>query len=347
MLKVNSTRVFCPLPFIRMKIDPYGGVTQCCYQEPNHLGNILEQDFQEIWNSKTAEEIRKYTLECRLHPRCEGWGGCPFIGREVKDFEKDFPLIHSVNKYYPLGLELDLPSTHCNIGGENPDPVTSPACIMCPRNRKDFTKELGISKFDEILEKVKFLMPHLEELTILGVAEPFWKDALFKAFDTLDYIPHNDHCRFWTFTNGTIFGPRVQKKYMEYVKRSILNFSLDAATPETYVKIRRFDFYETIKENIKRYSARRNPSLHTVKICHVLSNMNFREMPLMVEEAEEMGADDILFNFVHNAGGPEITASLLITGEQREEYEKYEAQAKEIASQTKVQLTQSRIFDQM
>jgi len=344
MLKIEprlERRPFCLHPFRRLKIDAYGGVTHCCYQTPS-LGNILEQDFRDIWEGELNQEIRDVIMDGKLHRKCRG--GCPFNDAELlssKGFNRSgrFPL---------AALEIDFPASHCNIGGENPSPE-NPACIMCCRDQEGFMEGLPLSRFDEVLDKIKPMMPDLEEIAIIGNAEPFWKDAIFKAFDKIDYIAYRKSCRFWTYTNGTSFGEQTMKEYMKYVKTSCLNFSIDAATPETYVKIRRLDLYETIKENIKRYSSCRTTSQrrrnvagqHFIRIFNVLSQLNFREMPLMVREAEEMGADVVSFGFVHSAGGAvaaETMALLELTGEDREEYEKCEAEAKRIASQSRVEL---------
>jgi MoaA/NifB/PqqE/SkfB family radical SAM enzyme len=343
--KPKTQNPFCLHPFRRVKIDAYGGVTHCCYQGAASLGNILDHDLKDIWEGGINKKIQKETLQGRLHPSCRTWGGCPFEKVEIK------PAKHFDKLQYPLvAIELDLPPTHCNIGGETPDPVTSPACLMCCRNSEAFIENMKniVSRFDETLEKIKPMMPGLDELSILGNAEPFWKDAIFKAFDKLDYLSYRNHCRFWTYTNGTLFGERTMKRYMEYVKTSSLNFSIDAATPETYIKLRRLNLYETIKQNIKRYSSCRTPAQmrrnvkgqHSIRIFNVLSRINFREMPLMVEEAEEMGADVVAFGLVHSAGGAvsaETMALLELTGEDREEYEKCEAEAKRIASKSRVE----------
>jgi len=341
MLKYEPVPIkpFCLHPFRRLKIDAYGGVSHCCYQEHGSLGNIIEHDLEfDIWEGETNREVRRYMIEGELHPKCVGWGGCPFIGSESElgpssGFRLD-------GKYPLCGLEIDFPPTHCNIGGEDPDPVTSPACIMCCRNQPGFIDALKPHSLDAILRSIKPLMPELEELAVIGNAEPFWKGALFDAFDKLDYISHNRHCRFWTYTNGTIFDQKVMEKYVEYVRTSSLNFSIDAATPETYIKIRRLNLYETIKRNIKAYSSYK-PIRHRIRIYNVLNRLNFREMPLMVEEAEEMGADVVAFGLVHSAGGlldRKTMESLVITEEDLEEYERCAEEAHQIASQSRVEL---------
>jgi MoaA/NifB/PqqE/SkfB family radical SAM enzyme len=304
MLKTNLNpkiriQSFCGLPFQRMKINHIGDVAQCCFQS-QPIGNILNDTFDKVWGSDLAKEIQETTLKGELHPVCKGWGGCPFIGESLEKTETS-DVYENFN--FPTGLELELPPYHCNIGGTDPN-EDNPACIMCPRNSKEYVNgpNFKVNKFDEILSKVKMLMPFLDELTILGVAEPFWKDALFDSLETLNFGKHREKIHFWTFTNGSIFSKKIEEKYCEIVKDSCLNFSIDAATPETYLKIRRLNFYDTIKRNITRY-ANNSPESHVISICHNINIHNLHEMPLMVKDAIEMGADSIYMNPVHSAGG--------------------------------------------
>jgi MoaA/NifB/PqqE/SkfB family radical SAM enzyme len=46
-------------------LDPYGNVVPCNgSHEPMIMGNLKEISFDEIWNSKSAEEIRKRVRNC-------------------------------------------------------------------------------------------------------------------------------------------------------------------------------------------------------------------------------------------------------------------------------------------
>jgi Iron-sulfur cluster-binding domain len=60
-------RSFCALPFTHIKVTPAGEVSMCCFQSGT-LGNVLRQPIEEIWHSRTAEEIRATTAAGDLHP---------------------------------------------------------------------------------------------------------------------------------------------------------------------------------------------------------------------------------------------------------------------------------------
>jgi sulfatase maturation enzyme AslB (radical SAM superfamily) len=46
-------------------LDPYGNVMPCNgSDEPMIMGNLDEQSFDDIWNSKKADEVRKQVKNC-------------------------------------------------------------------------------------------------------------------------------------------------------------------------------------------------------------------------------------------------------------------------------------------
>lgn len=155
---------YCSLPMTKLIINSDGFVSMCCYQV-DQIGNIREQDLLEIWNSEEAKKIREVTLQGNLHPICSSWNVCPFLVQE----KENIPFLGYKKFSYPTRIEIDLPDSFCNIGGENPS-EENPACIMCIRNhRKPQQKDLT----DLMCKKVKPLMPYLKHLCILGIAKPF------------------------------------------------------------------------------------------------------------------------------------------------------------------------------
>lgn len=283
---------YCSFPFEKIKISARGDVSMCCYQGWS-LGNLLHQEFDSIWLSDLAKEIRVTTLAGDLHQSCKGWGACPFLQKPkiknamvVEDFQ------------YPIEIELDLPNTHCNIGGNNPTPDT--ACFMCPRASKQFVPDPDIT--DQIVDKIKFLMPKLKRIMVLGVSEPFWKDKVFHVLERLDFASYNEHILFHTFTNGTVFNGEKQDRFLSICKKSNLMFSLDAATPDTYKKIRRLDVFLKLIENIRHYKKKLTPG-HSFFIANNINTVNVKECVKMVELASYVGADKVVFNPTHDCGG--------------------------------------------
>jgi MoaA/NifB/PqqE/SkfB family radical SAM enzyme len=324
-----------------MKVNVNGDVTMCCYQT-TYLGNVLRSSIEEIWNSQLANEIRQATKENWLHWACTGWGGCPYLGKKLEPTETA-----TFNPRMPMSLELDLPTSHCNIGGTNPNDK-NPACIMCPRNAKKVqeTEIIMLDQTELIVEKLKPLVPYIKTFSVLGVAEPFWKDLLFKIFDQMDFRNHKNHIFFWTYTNGSCCSEERMKRFLDYTNSSLIQVSVDAATPETYVKIRRRNFFDLIKKNLIAYNKMRGPG-HILKICNNINTINVHEMPMMVEYAKEVGADCILFNPTHDAGIVAEIRPYLVTKHNLLRFVKYRNLAEEKAKEIGIKFEMLREFEQI
>lgn len=288
MLKIDplhvtrSVKTFCALPFQKIILTANGAVSMCCHQGIP-LGGLGEDvSIMDLWTSPLAEEIRDKTFRGELHEVCSCRNTCPFIKGERQRYDPpSYP-----NARRPLCLEICLPMSHCNIGGEEPSPK-NPACLMCRRN---FSAPNEPNLVEFLCEKAKPLMPFLQDLMVLGTAEPFWKDIVFKVFELLDFSSHKHHCRFSTNTNAICLSERVLTRLFAETESSSIFFSIDAASPITYRKIRRVNAYETVLKNIRRFLAMRTPS-HRATIYNNINLLNVEEMSKMVEVAVELGVD--------------------------------------------------------
>jgi MoaA/NifB/PqqE/SkfB family radical SAM enzyme len=298
MLKTTQyVKAFCSYPFQRLKFTPEGDVTMCCFQQRKCLGNILTTGLREIWNSPLAEAVRAATARGVLHPTCKG-ESCPYFRRpslDVADVE---------SRPLPVEFEIDLPTQHCNIGGETPT-EKNPACMMCERHLR---RHEGFRQEDRLEEICKTLNPfvrHLKWLHIQGVAEPFWKDRIFELLDWLGVERYMARVWISTTTNGTLMTPARRAKFLHYPK-STITWSLDAGSPEVYKVIRRVDMYDRIVENLKAYSRERQPGQY-VHIHNNINTINVYDVEKMVELAADAGVDRLDFNATY--GVPAICVS--------------------------------------
>lgn len=287
---MQEIEAFCRLPFSKIKVSPHGDVRMCCYQKGS-LGNLLQQEITEIWANYLAQEIRNWTRASDLHPVCVGWGGCPFLTRPRT------PMKIRVTHDLPTELEFDLPNTNCNIGGLNPTPET--ACFMCPRADPQFRPHLDRTM--ELVERLRPLMPSLTHIRVQGTAEPFWKDQVFDILEGLDFIKYRETCQFSTYTNGTVFDIDRQQRFIDLCPNAALFFSIDAATPETYAKIRRMSVFHRVVENLRRFVRHKGPN-QRVEIANNLNLYNLGEAVQMVELAHDLGVTRLQFNPTHSAG---------------------------------------------
>ena len=296
-------RAYCNLPFIRLKIDDDGSYQSCCHQA-THYGNFIKDDsnLEQAMESLLLKDVRVSTLNDKLHSSCNNTQ-CPLYYQDLTNKPHDVAITR-----YPKQIELALPATWCNIGGLSPTPDT--ACIMCPRSSTKYMAPYLNGTIqdntDRLCEIIKPAMPYLETFTVLGIAEPFYKGRIFDVFDILEFKKYKDNIMFWTFCNGSLFGDQNQEKYInEYVTWSHIGFSLDAATPQTYQKIRRLDYYKTITRNLENYfnkvsgfSTKRDFSFTSYNI----NKLNLHEMEDMVRFSQNVGANRAEFSLTYDVG---------------------------------------------
>lgn len=296
---------FCEYPFNRCRITCEGNVSFCCFMRPDpdpnpakvkpgaYIGNVMDEAFDDIWFGKKAEEIRESTRNGKLHPMCQ-CPGCPIL-----PLNKPYPVEHIVFNEHPNFLEIDLPNTHCNVGGLTPDPVKSPACVMCERSDPLFKPEED--HLMEVMERIKHIVPNLHQIHIQGIAEPFYQTRekgylLFDVLDVLGFDKYKDQITLSVTTNATIFKKPVREEYLERAPNSITNFSIDASTPETFHAIRIFDCFEKVLDNMSAFDKERDYGKQFLRIHNNINIMNVREVKGMVKIGHDVRAEYVEFN---------------------------------------------------
>ena len=268
----------------------------CCFQRPDplsaespYIGNLLESSFDDIWFGKEAEQIRRDTSEGVLSKKCQV-PGCPYFTSKVP-----YKTRNVVYNEYPNFLEIDLPNTHCNVGGESPSPA-NPACIMCERAGGPGIFIPEKDRLSEVIPKLINIVPNLHQVHIQGIAEPFFKDLIFDVLDWLDYDAFKDQITISTTTNATLLKPSVRRHYLSRCPHSITNFSIDAATPETFKKIRIFDCFDKVVENLYAFNKERVRPRQFLRICNNINTYNINEVIGMVHIAHKADAEYVEFN---------------------------------------------------
>lgn len=335
-MQINNTKsvqAFCPLPFNRAKVSADGLLHMCCHQSgEGYLGNLFERQFEDLWFGNLAENIRNETRAGRLHRACDT-EQCPYRYQS----KRTAPVTANA-RGYPTQLEFDLHGSHCNIGGVSPTADT--ACIMCPRSRPNFISHLQANpdRTDELIEKIKHLTPNLEVLNILGIAEPFWKDKIFEVMEKLNFSAYSDRICLWTTCNATIFNYKRQERLLSLAKSTQIHFSLDAATKETYMKIRRLDLFDAACFNIKYWCRHRetleNPTNHKTFLHNNINTLNVHEVTQMVHLAKKLGVDQLVLLPTHNCGSDDPAINdILVNHENMRIFEKAQLKAEAAAAE--------------
>lgn len=313
----------------------------CCHQL-TQLGKLTEDtNILDLWTSAIAKEIRTTMDRGDLHAVCTSWNSCPFIVKEREMFPQ-----HMYKKStYPMYLEICLPDKHCNVGGENPTD-DNPACMMCRRN---FNIPSQPDLTELICDKAKPLMPFLKYLCVLGIAEPFWKDAVFRIFEKLEFDRYREHIEFTTNTNGICLNEKVSRRFFEAVSMSDLSWSIDAASPEVHQKLRRLDTYDLVVSNLIRWLKIRNEyggkSKHKVCIYNNINMINVHEMTAMVEVAHQIGVDRMVMLPTYDQSGVVKLGEMMLCDKNVKIFKKASEQAMQRAGELGFQLVYSKRFD--
>ena len=291
-------KAYCGLPFERFRIDFDGQYQSCCHQT-SYYGNIFDEgkSLKDLYSRQhKLKEVKVATLNQSLHNMCNN-NTCPHY---TTDLERNKEV--SIREY-PTQIEFALSPLMCNIGGLKPTAKT--ACAMCPRSNKEWMKPYldGTipDRTDEMLEFIKPAIPTLETLTILGIIEPFFKGQIFDVLDKLEFKKYKENILFWTFCNGTLFGEKNQNKFLTYVDKSCFGFSVDAATSKTYQKVRKLNYFDTVKRNLTSWfkKCKEEGRWDESFIANNINMWNLHEVPDMVKYAKEVGAKLIEFTPTH------------------------------------------------
>ncbi|MFL5813670.1 MAG: SPASM domain-containing protein [Bdellovibrionia bacterium] len=310
---------FCQDTVSRVRVTSEGNVFFCSYQRTFPIGNLLKDSFESVWNSSLAKEIRFATQTGLMHKTCQK-SACPHAYRERTRTADGYSAPE-----WPVYLDIDPPNTHCNIGGSRPD-EKNPACLMCERSLLDYRFEEDRSA--DVLPKLGMLMPHIRHLHIQGVAEVFWRELIFDYLERIGFQQHKSAITVSTYSNGISFDRQMQAKWLEAVQNSVITFSIDAATPETYQRIRRQPEFHRVQENIRNYSTLTQAfaGSHTFRIAHNINTLNVGEVCQMVEFAASVGAQEIAFDVT--GGHPQ---EILLSPENEHLFRRAEEEIRETA----------------
>lgn len=263
------------------------GKTRCCCTTfvGQDLGRVTNG---KVWNSNTHKIM---SLSCANHTYsfCDKTM-CPlFVAEEPLD-SRNVSFVEDYDREcdYPetLGLSYD---SSCNL-----------YCSTCRNERyiakgKDSEKLRKITEIvkDEYLENVKFLI-------LAGDGEVFMSPEYQSVYTDSRCNP--DYIRI--LSNGMLF---TENKWHDLVagKNAVImaTFSIDAATKETYERIRRGGNFDIIRKNMEFASKlRKSGELRYFRMNFVVQRENYEEMIAFTKWGEELGVDEVFFTKILNWG---------------------------------------------
>lgn len=292
--KRRGAMVFCGRPFENIRIEWDGSIRVCCYiKEP--LGNVFQDDIEDIWNSGCAKKIRDSILDqsykycdkkfCHIAARTNNvvrGNGIP------GDSEIDSDMKKTISSCQPKRFEFAHDHS-CNI-----------YCTSCRKRISHIPKSTvkKLIKFQEDLIKKDFIR-NVEFFNISGAGEPFASKVYLDLMKRINQIEF-PKLKIDFLTNGLLLTPRMWKNLERlHYAVNVINVSIDAAAESTYKKVRRGGNFKRLQKNLEHLSQlRTNNKCKGLGFRYVVYSENFHEMVEFVKLGQRFNCDWIYFQLI-------------------------------------------------
>lgn len=161
-------------------------------------------------------------------------------------------------------------------------------CVMCPHGLEERGDYLHFP--EELVEKLRPILRLADVVQLHGLGEPLMNPAFWSIVGMTHKGQH-----VAINTNGVL----VNRKNADRILDSWLGevcFSIDAATPGTYARIRGADF-DTVTGNIRHLveeRARRGQAHPLIHMNMTMMRENIEEVPAFIHLASDLGVDKVM-----------------------------------------------------
>lgn len=307
----NKKKLFvCPGAFSQVYIYHDGRVHLCpdCYMGVNSsIGNLNENSFDEIWNSKKAQQIRKEILNGKYN-----------YCFPVSCFEKsnfNIKITPFKNIEYAIN-QSKYPEMVC-IG---PDWECNANCVMC---RKELVR-LDSDELENFNAKIENLyLPILKDakfLTLSTTGDPFASRNTRKLI-TLSAKKYPD-LKFNILTNGILCDEFNCSQLGISNRISKIMVSLHSSNQQTYDKVVKNGDFNKVVKNIKWLKTLKSESkINELYLGFVVSSKNYDDIPNFIEFSKENNAVALFWSCIDWGGNLSYSDEPLdITDEKHPKY---------------------------
>jgi radical SAM protein with 4Fe4S-binding SPASM domain len=212
-------------------------------------------------------------------------------------------------------------------------------CQMCPIQFRNDGPADGAPAFMsfETFTRIVDQFPDLEHLHLQGLGEPMMHP---RFFDMVAYAAARG-VRVTTNTNFTVLSPaRAQRCITSGL--DCMHVSVDAATPETYARIRERSRLERVARNMGFLQAAREEAgaaRPVVRLVTVIMRQNLEELPALVRLAHAWGCASMFVQHLCH----EFVERETLLNEEASRIEKYFSMALQVAGELGLELRLPRI----
>jgi len=288
---------FCRLPFTEIAIDPAGDVYPACCPDwvAFPLGNLLDQDWEEVWNGDRARAFRESAYDGSLRYCDRNW--CPHLsdaaaglrsGVVVPVEERARALEGYSRALRRAGRKRE---TRLAEGPVHAVLNYDPSCnLRCPSCRNEIRQATGRER-ERILRiheaAASGILPRVRSVSLTGVGDPFGGRVFREFLEAYDPRRFPGIRSIHLNTNGQLFSPEMYARMpgLHGLQLST-DISIDAATPEVYERLRPPARWDRLVENLRFLRALRN--LHCLGISMVVQADNYRQMLDFIQLGESL-----------------------------------------------------------
>jgi hypothetical protein len=288
----------CREPFIRFDIGPSGETLVCCGHWLNKsIGNFINDSIDDVLNSNAAQNIRKSIVN-GTYQYCNHLDCSPMIAGKLprRDEINDQDILRAIGEgdYRVASAQQALVAFDqtCNL-----------SCPSCRRERIVEKASISEAKAKAVEQK---LIPILSSLKVLNLnpAGEFLSSGLSRKILASVSDESCPYLEIELISNGTLFSEKEWNKFPGiHNKIRSIRISIDAATKETFEKLRRGGKYEPFLKNMRFLAGlRERKIIPQLKFSFTYQRDNFREMADFVRFGLAMNCDYVIFERLQNLG---------------------------------------------
>jgi len=303
---------FCHFPFEHAAINAGGEVFQCCAAFlPTPAGNVLENTFEEVWNSEQAQEIRSTILDGSFRHCVQA--RCPYLLGDVtliKRSEITNPEHLDIIANNKLRVDKGPRGVHLAY-----DPTCNLSCAFC-RTELIALKGSELDRARTIHDRVVAgALADARLLMISAQGDPFASRFYFDVLKNFD-AARNPELRIKLTTNGLLFTPEAWEQIKAcHDAINWIHVSVNGASKETFEENQRGGTWERLCENLQFIkSLRRFPRFNSyaltaflniptrfITLSFIIQKNNYRELPQFIQMAKQLDVDQAMLTTIFHA----------------------------------------------
>jgi wyosine [tRNA(Phe)-imidazoG37] synthetase (radical SAM superfamily) len=277
----------CHYPFDFCQISGGGYVNLCCLGMRVSPGEIKERPFFKVWDSIEAKILRLSIIN-KTFCFCNT-GPCPMIKRkEEYAYEELFDPADYDLKPMVLPKEINVSIDHtCNL-----------KCAHCRKSvliaDAEERKEIDAIA-DRLIDEV---LPHTNFIVLAGNGEVFFSETYIRMWKSSALAQKRDSIGI--LTNGILFSEEIWKELRGSYKSIGFGVSIDAATEDTYKKVRGGNFKKLCENMALLSRLKKNGELYFLDMNFVVRQDNCKELKPFILWAKSLGVDHVCISRVEN-----------------------------------------------